>query len=256
MRANNRVLAIGAHPDDIEFMCSGTLKLLRDKGYRIYMGIVAKGDCGSAEYSLEETTRIRRVEAEEAAKMLDAELNILGESDLRIFMDDRTKMKVTEFIRKVDPHIVFTHPRNDYMIDHEVTSMLVRHGCFAAPIPNYITFDPDPAKPIEKIPYLYYFAPFDGMDIYGNTVPQSIYVNVSDLIDFKSKILACHKSQRNWLLKQHGMDMYIENMKRMCRLFGQQSGFEYAEAFVQHRGNAYPADNILKGILKDYVLEK
>ncbi len=256
MNKNKRVLAIGAHPDDVEFMCSGTLKLLKDSGYKIYIGIVSKGDLGSAEYSIVETTKVRRKEALNAAELLDAELTILGESDLRIFMDDKTRMKITEYIRKVEPLIVFTHPPHDYMVDHEVTSNLVRFGCFAAPIPNYLTYDPDPARPIGSIPYLYYFAPIEGKDIYGRFVPQDIYVNISDVIDFKVKMLSLHESQRNWLLKQHGMDKYTESMKNTCKILGERCGFNYAEGFIQHKGNAYPDKNILKDILRDYVFEK
>ena len=46
-KKNNRVVAIEAHPDDVEFMCAGTLKLLKDKGYEIFIGSVANGNCGS-----------------------------------------------------------------------------------------------------------------------------------------------------------------------------------------------------------------
>ena len=256
MKKNRNILAVGCHPDDIEFMCSGTLKLLKDRGYRIYMGIIAKGDCGSAVYNLVDTTLIRRKEAKEAAKLIDAELIMMGESDLRIFFDDMTKMKVTELIRKTDPLIVFTHPHEDYMEDHEVTSRLVRHACFSAPIPNYLTFDKNPAPPTRQIPYLYYFAPIDGKNIYGEFVPQRIYVNITDVVDFKADMLACHRSQKDWLFKQHGMDMYTENMKRTALLYGKDSGFKYAEGFTQHRGNAFPQNNILKEVLGDLLIEK
>ena len=253
---NNRVFAIGAHPDDVEFMCSGTLKLLKEKGFSIYIGIIANGDCGSMVTGLNETTLIRMSEAEDAAKFLGAKLYRMGESDLRIFIDDKTKMKVTEYIRLVNPLIVFTHPHHDYMEDHEVTSRLVRHGCFSAPIPNYVTYAVNPAPVTESIPYLYYFAPIDGRDIYGNFVPQSIYVNVSSVIDFKAEMLSKHKSQRDWLMKQHGMDKYIESMKETAKVYGKDADFEYAEGFIQHRGNAFPQNNILKEILGDIVKEK
>ena len=253
---NNRIFAIGAHPDDIEFMCSGTLKLLKERGFEIYIGIVANGDCGSMVTGLDETTLIRKAEAEAAAGLLGAALYRMGESDLRIFFDDETKMKVTEHIRLVDPLIVFTHPYHDYMEDHEVTSRLVRHGCFSAPIPNYITYSNNPAPRTESIPFLYYFAPIDGTDIYGNFVPQSIYVNITSVIDFKAEMLSKHNSQRDWLMKQHGMDMYIESMKSTAKLYGKEAGFKFAEGFAQHRGNAFPKGNILKEILGDIVVEK
>jgi len=253
---NKNVLAFGAHPDDVEFMCSGTLKLLKEKGYDIIIAVIANGDCGSMIESPESITKIRRAEAINAAKLLNAKFYPLGELDLKIEMNDSTKRKVTEIIRMVDPVIVFTHPHEDYMIDHEVTSKLVKMACFAAPVPNYYTYAVMPAQRTKKIPYLYYWSPLDGRDVYGNFVDQSVYVDVTDVIDFKAKILACHKSQRDWLIEQHGMDKYIEVMKSTAKLYGKRAGFSYAEGFQQHLGNAYPQDNILMEILGDTVRQK
>jgi LmbE family N-acetylglucosaminyl deacetylase len=253
---NKKVLGVGAHPDDVEFMCSGTLKLLKEKGYDIIIAVIANGDCGSMVESSESITIIRRQEAINAAKLLNAKFYPLGERDLRIEINDRTKMKITEYIRMVDPIVVFTHPHEDYMIDHEMTSRIVKIACFAAPVPNYYTYSVMPAPRTKQIPYLYYWSPLVGRDIYGNFVDQSVYVNISDVIDFKAKMLACHKSQRDWLMKQHGMDKYIEVMKSTAKLYGKRAGFPYAEGFKQHLGNAYPQDNILKEILGDIVKER
>jgi len=256
MNDRKRILAVGAHPDDVEFMCSGTLKLLKEKGYKISIGVVANGDCGSMYEDRESITKIRRTEAINAAKMLNADFYPLGEEDLRVELNDRTKMKVTELIRTTDPFIVFTHPHEDYMIDHEVTSRLVRTACFAASIPNYFTRSVMPQPRTSGIPYLYYWAPLEGRDMYGDFAPNRINVNISDTIQFKADMLACHKSQRDWLMEQHGMDKYIETMRETARVYGEYCGFGYAEGFTQHLGNAYPRDNILKEILGDLVKEK
>lgn len=256
MGDNKRVIAFGAHPDDVEFMCSGTLKLLKEKGYKIFICVVANGNCGSMKESQESITKIRREEAINAARLLEAEFYPLGELDLRIEFDNRTKMKVTEYLRMIDPYIVFTHPHEDYMADHEITSKLVRVACFAAPVPNYFTNSVMPHPRTSGIPFLYYWSPLDGNDIYGNFVEQNIYVNVTNTIDFKAEMLFCHKSQRDWLLKQHGIDKYIETMKNTAKIYGVRSGFSYAEGFKQHLGNAYPKKNILKKILGDLVKEK
>ena len=67
-------------------------------------------------------------------------------------------------------------------------------------------------------------------------------------------MLACHASQRNWLLTHHKMDEYLLSMKR----FGAQRGAEiqvgYAEGFRQHLGHGYPQENKLKEILADFVV--
>jgi LmbE family N-acetylglucosaminyl deacetylase len=246
---NRRVLAVGAHPDDVEFMCAGTLKLLKDEGYAIHIGVIANGDCGSASDTQERITMIRREEALNAARLLGAEFVPLGELDLRIDFDDRTRMKVTELIRQVDPAIVFTHAHEDYMADHEVTSRLVRAACFYAPVPNYFTYALAPKARISRIPALYYWSPIEGKNIYGDFVDQRIYVDVSDVVDFKAEMLACHRSQRDWLMKQHNMDKYIETMRDTARRYGKKSGFDFAEGYTQHLGNAYPQENVLEEAL-------
>lgn len=252
---SKRVLAVGAHPDDVEFMCSGTLKLLKDRGYSISLGVIANGDCGSMVEDAENITKIRRGEALDAASLLEADFYPLGELDLRIELKDSTKNKVTELVRTADPLIVFTHPHQDYMIDHEITSVLVKSGCFTAPIPNYFTGSLMPAPRIAHIPYLYYCSPTDGRNIYGDFVEQRIYVDVSSVIQFKEDMLLRHKSQRDWLMKQHGWDSYIETMKETAKRYGKICKFDYAEGFTQHRGNAYPEKNVLKEILGELVKE-
>lgn len=256
MKENNRVLAVEAHPDDVEFMCSGTLYLLKKNGYEISICAIANGDCGSMTESQESITRIRRKEALDAAKLLDAEFFPLGELDLRINFNDKVLMKITECVRKVDPLIVFTHAHEDYMADHEVTSRLVRAACFCAPIPNYFTYSVMPEQRISQVPYLYYWSPLEGKSIYGDFVDQRIYVDIADAIDIKVKMLTCHHSQRDWLMEQHGMDKYIETMRNTAKRYGEVSGFGYAEGYTQHLGNAYPQNNILKEILGDLVKER
>ncbi len=255
-KQNRRIAAIGAHPDDIEFMCSGTLKLLKDAGFELHMGVLANGDCGSMVETQEAITKIRRQEALNAAALLGADFHPMGEQDLRIEFDERTRMLVTEYIRMVDPLIVFTHPHEDYMNDHECTSRLVRHACFAAPIPNYYTNSVSPQQRMEQIPYLYYWNPFMGRDIYGNFAEQKIYVDINSTIGFKKEMLACHKTQRDWLFERHNMDQYIETMREMAVEYGNSCGFKHAEGFKQHLGNAYPQDNVLKKILGDLVKEE
>src|SRR5580765_2680717 len=94
-----RILAVLAHPDDIEFLCAGTLALLADKGHHITIATMTAGDCGSIETSLEETARIRRSEAASAAAVIGAEYICAGFGDLCVFNDDSSRRRTTELIR-------------------------------------------------------------------------------------------------------------------------------------------------------------
>jgi hypothetical protein len=71
-------------------------------------------------------------------------------------------------------------------------------------------------------------------------------VDISGVMDMKEKMLCCHKSQRDWLLKHHGIDEYVAAMKGLGRKRGADIGRDFGEGFRQHLGHAYPQDNTLK----------
>jgi LmbE family N-acetylglucosaminyl deacetylase len=134
------------------------------------------------------------------------------------------------------------------MLDHEMTSLVVRGGAFAAPIPNFLR-DRMPLLPLEQIPYLYYCDPIEGKDALGREVTPGFGIDVSTVFDTKAEMLACHASQRDWLLKHHGMDQYLETMRAWGRHRGEPFGVAAAEGFRQHLGHSYPQDNVLGKLL-------
>lgn len=251
------VLAIGAHPDDVEILCAGTLLLLRQAGHRIHVVTLTLGDCGSRTIPPEDLRAIRRGEAEAAARRLGAGYSTLGFDDFAIFPDDASNRRVTALLREIRPDLVVSHPPQDYISDHEATSRLVRNACFYASAPNYDVGVR--AAATAAIPGLLYAAPLGGADIFGTPVPQSLYVDVSDCMEEKSALLACHASQREWLRAQHGMDEYIDAMRRAGRDLGREASLladreiQYAEGFRQHLGHPYPADNLLAALLPGRV---
>src|SRR4051795_5220019 len=145
-----RILAVHAHPDDLEFQCAGTLALLREAGCSVSMATMTPGDCGSAEHDAEAIAAIRRGEAKAAADLIGAEYVCLEFRDLAIFNDDASRRRVTEALRRARPELVLTAPPSDYLCDHEMTSLLVRDACFTAPIPNYVTRQWEPAPPLAR----------------------------------------------------------------------------------------------------------
>lgn len=254
------MLALGAHPDDIEINCSGTLRQLQKRGMKIHVATMTLGDCGSAELSRQEITARRKQEAERACALLGSTFHCAGSSDFCIFNDDVHNRRVTALFRDVGPDIVFTHSPVDYLLDHETTSTLGRNACFYAPVPNYVTSAYSTARPIRQVPYLYYFDVMQGVDIFGKHVDPEFYVDVSDEIDFKSAMLACHASQREWLLVHHGVDDYLEAMQSWAAARGAEATeagrqkIDYAEAFRQHKGHAYPHNNLLQELLSERVI--
>jgi LmbE family N-acetylglucosaminyl deacetylase len=246
-----RVLAIHAHPDDIEFQCAGTLALLKQKGCPITIATMTAGDCGSAELDSQEIARVRRDEARASADLLGAEYICLEFDDLSIIVDNDSRRRVVEAVRRANPDIVMTAPPSDYMCDHEATSRLVRDACFTAPIPNYSTHQWEPAPPIACIPFLYYVDPIEGTDYYGQPVRPEFLIDISSTFELKQRMLACHDSQRAWLRKQHGIDEYLDRSRRWSEMRGRETGTQYGEGFTQHKGHPYPCDNRLVELLSD-----
>ena len=250
MTKRPRILAIHAHPDDVEFQCAGTLARLKQRDCEIIIATMSPGDCGSAELGPVEIAAVRREEARKAADLLGAEYLCLEFRDMQIIVDNDGRQRVTEAIRQTRPDIVLTAPPVDYMSDHEMTSRLVRDACFTASIPNYDSRRPNPAPATARIPHLYYVDALEGMDWYGQPIPPEFIVDISETFALKRDMLACHASQRGWLLKQHGIDEYLDSCTRWSSTRGKQIGKAYGEAFTQHKGHPYPHDNLLLRLLE------
>src|SRR5262249_22044195 len=196
----------------------------------------------------EEISRVRRAEGARAAALAGAAFHCLEERDLLIFYNERAVEKVTRLLREVRPRVVLTHSPADYMLDHETTSMIVRAATFGAPIPNFLR-ERMPLLPLDQIPHLYYCDPIEGKDSLGREVTPGFAVDVSTVFDTKAEMLACHASQRDWLLKHHGMDQYLEAMRDWAARRGRAHGVAFAEGFRQHLGHSYPQDNLLGQLL-------
>ena len=247
------VVAIHAHPDDIEIQCGGTLLQLKELGCRVSVATMTPGDCGSSEYAAEEISRIRKGEAAAAAELLGAEYTCLEFRDLSIVFDNESRHRVTEYVRRTAPNIILTAPPVDYMPDHEITSALVRDALFNASVPNYRTRQWDPAEPTQRIPWLYFVDPLEGIDHFGNPQPLDFIVDVTSEFARKREMLACHASQREWLRRQHGIDEYLDASERWSRHRGSQVGVEFGEGFRQYKGHPAPTENILETLLQSTI---
>lgn len=239
------ILAIAAHPDDVEFQCAGTLALLHKLGHRIHIATMTAGDCGSMNHGPAEIQAIRRGEAAKAAAVLGAGYTCLEELDLSIEHDAPTRRKVTRLLREVRPDVVITHMPMDYMADHEKTSENVRDACFNASVPNYYMAEHQGTTPTGHVPHLYYMDALESIDRFGERIQPHFYVDISEVMGTKKEMLTCHASQRDWLRDQHGIDEYVMSMERWAEERGREAGVKFAESYRQHLGHGYPHGNVL-----------
>jgi N-acetylglucosamine malate deacetylase 1 len=247
------VLAIFAHPDDAEFLCAGTLAHLAGRGARISIASMTAGDCGSSKLAPGRIAAIRKREAAAAARVIGARYECLNEKDLEIFYGRKALRKLMGIVRRHTPDLVFTHSPADYMVDHETTSRLCQTACFGSTAANFRTGRAGAAKPLERIPHLYYTEPFGQKDIFGRPMPPAIFVDASATLKTKEKMLACHKSQQQWLRAQQGISGMESIAREMARKAGRGGGFRWAEGFRQHLGQGFPQDNFLKQFLGKLV---
>lgn len=236
------VLSLLAHPDDAEFLCAGTMLRLAELGWELHIATATAGDLGSITDDRWQISARRTGEARQAAALAGAQYHCLGEADCFVCYDRPTLRKTYDLFRAVAPTLVFAHPPQDYMRDHEVVHQLARAASFIYAAPNLSDIPPHPGS---RVPYLYYCDPVEGIDVFGQPVRPTTYVDVSAQLSLKTQMLAAHESQRGWLLAHHGMDEYLDAMRRHVAARGAEVGVPAAEAFRQHRGHAYPADDLL-----------
>ncbi len=247
--------AIAAHPDDIEFFMSGTLILLKDAGYEIHYMNVANGCCGTTQYDVETIARMRRGEAMNAAKLIGAVFHDSICDDLAIFYDKPTLAKVASVMRDVAPEIVLTHAPSDYMEDHMNVCRLAVTGAFSRGMPNF-PVDP-PRDPIDGNVTVYHAQPYSHHAPLREPVQPDLFVDVTDVVEKKVEMLACHVSQKQWLDESQGHDSYLETLRQLDRQCGQMSGkFEFAEGWRRHLhlGFCGPDDDPLSDAVASRVL--
>ena len=223
-------MAVGAHPDDIEFMMAGTLILLGEAGWELHVMNVADGACGTADRSRDEIVAIRLEEAREAARRLGATHHAPIAEDLLIFYEREPLAKLAAVVREVAPSILLVPSPVDYMEDHVNTSRLAVTAAFVRCIPNFRTIPP--SAPVSAPVIIYHAMPYGLRDPFGRAVRPGQYVNVTGAMDRKRAALEAHASQRDWLDASQGIGSYVEAMVDMARWMGRMSGaFECAEGW-------------------------
>jgi LmbE family N-acetylglucosaminyl deacetylase len=247
-----RILAFACHPDDVEWQMGGTLALLAERGYEIHVADIG-GEVGHYASNPQEIRARRLRENTAAAAKIGGKFHYAGGHDLEIQYDAAHRRMAVRIVREVDPMIVLSPPPSDYLIDHEETSRLVRNAAYIASVPHYDCGVP--TVPTKRIPYLYYCNAAGGSDIFGRPLPLHFGIDVTSVFPLKREMLACHESQREWLLYHNKFDNYVDTMEEGARQQGKLIGVEFAECYIQHVGQGHPKDNILKEILGGLCVE-
>ncbi|HVN58308.1 MAG TPA: PIG-L deacetylase family protein [Bacteroidales bacterium] len=249
---NKTVLSINAHPDDAEAWNAGTLKLLKDKGYKIVIATMTGGDLGGCNMTMEETARVRYGEAKKAAAVLDAEYYTMGATDGFLYDSKEMRLKVISLIRQVQAGIIFTHLPVDYHSDHRTTALIVE----AAAMVSSLHTVPLPEKPVEITPLLYHSSPLTLSDPLGSEItPPHFLVDVTSVIATKRKMLEYHISQIDLMKHMHKMDDFFGYVLEGNKNYGKMAGVEYAEVYWQHLGGGFQKEPQVQRDLAQFIVK-
>lgn len=244
-------MAIGAHPDDIEFMMGGTLVLLRKAGFETHCLNIANGSCGSAKYTARQLRAIRRKEGKFAAEALGAMHHESLVDDLEVYYERKLLSRLAAAIREVNPSILLVPSPQDYMEDHMNACRLAVTAAFVRGMRNFKT---NPARnPVDTEVTVYHAMPHGLRDPLRRRVIPGAFVETTQIHDIKLTALRQHQSHQQWLETSQGMNHYLTSMEGFAREVGSMSRkFEFAEGWRRrlHYGfcdeNADPLRDSLK----------
>ena len=208
LQGYKKVLVIGAHPDDPESMCAGTMLKLKAMGAEVVAVYLTSGEAGIVGKTHEQARTIRQAEARKACEVLGVRAVFLTQTDGNAEVNKERYAEMKALIEAEEPDMVITHWPIDSHRDHRVCSILV----YDAWRMTGRGFD------------LYYSEVMTGMQTQNFT--PSLWVDVTDYRDKKIEAYLCHESQE----LEGAVKEYHDTMERMR---GMECQAKYAEAFVQ-----------------------
>jgi len=225
---NIDVIAFGAHPDDTELSCSGTLASLVKSGKKVAVIDLTRGEMGSRG-----TPELRKKEAQKAAKILGlyARENI-GLPDTELVNSRDHQKAIIQKIRHYRPHICLIPSVKDRHPDHENASKLLLDAIFYSGLSKIETKGPDGKKQKHFRPsHVLHFLQHDHID-------PDIVFDISDTIEIKEKAIMAFSSQFNVKDPGDEPETYISDpaffdaLRAKAAYFGHMAGYKFAEGFL------------------------
>lgn len=208
LQGYKKVLVIGAHPDDPESMCAGTMLKLKAMGAEVVAVYLTSGEAGIVGKTHEQARTIRQAEARKACEVLGVRAVFMTQTDGNAEVNKERYAEMKALIEAEQPDMVITHWPIDSHRDHRVCSILV----YDAWRMTGRGFD------------LYYSEVMTGMQTQNFT--PTLWVDITDYRDKKIEAYLCHESQE----LEGAVKEYHDTMERMR---GMECQAKYAEAFVQ-----------------------
>jgi len=223
------ILAIGAHPDDVELSCSGTLAKEIDRGKKIGILDLTRGELGTRG-----TPEIRDQEAKDAASILGVSVREnLGFRDGFFINDEAHQLAIIKILRKYQPDIVLCNAITDRHIDHGKGSKLVSDACFLSGLSKIETSLNKDIQNAWRPKSVYHY-------IQWQIIEPDFVVDISGYMDKKMKSVMAYQSQfYDTNSKAPSTPISSKNFKDSIRYraadLGRVIGVEYAEGYTVER---------------------
>lgn len=223
------ILAIGAHPDDVELGCSATLAKEIHKGKKVGLLDLTRGELGTRG-----TAEIRDQEAADAAKILGAEFrHNLGLADGFFVNDKASQLEIIKIIRKYQPEVVLCNAIDDRHIDHGKGSKLASDACFLSGLQKIETIYEGQVQKAWRPKFVYHY-------IQWKNIEPDFVVDVTGFLDMKLETVFAYKSQ----FHQEGANEpetpitstnFRDSITYRAQDLGRLIGTEHAEGFTVER---------------------
>lgn len=217
------IVAIAAHPDDIEAYCAGTLAKFANQGHKVFHAVFTSGNMGDLHADPVTLAATRKAEAQAGADVIGAELIWGGIDDECVYPSEAQRNLMIDIMRETDPDIIITHGPDDYHPDHRYVGQLVFDAYHQKGLPNI----PGPERPACRFGLTQVFHMDYAMGV--AFVPQE-YVDITDFYETKRQMLLKHASQLVSMQEHSGADI-MDMIEVMARFRGLNCGCRYAEGF-------------------------
>jgi len=219
------VVAIGAHPDDVEHSCLGTLLLYRASASATVLTVTTtsgeRGALDDPRVRPSDVARKRQEEAASVAECLGGRYVSFGQPDQYLQDTPGARDWLVNVLRGARADVVFAPPPVDYHLDHMVTSQLAYHATVVASNGAVQTEHP----PLDRPPALFYVEPVAGLEW-----QPTHYVDISQVFERKCALLRLHASQMTAMRAFAGWDL-VHYCQVVNAFRGLQCGAQYAEAY-------------------------
>ncbi|MDH3252215.1 MAG: bacillithiol biosynthesis deacetylase BshB1 [Ignavibacteria bacterium] len=219
------VLAIGAHPDDIELSCGGTIVKLKKQGKRVGIADLTEGELGTRG-----SRELRAQEANTAARILGVDVRLnLHMTDGHIDLSQENRLKIIELIRTVQPEILLFPHWLERHPDHEHAHRLCREAWFYSGLEKIVTtVDGKSQEPFRPRSYYHYMQTYE-------FVP-SFIIDISEEYEQRKQSVAAYESQfhnpasldRETFLSS---PEFLKMMEARFEYYGDRIGRKYGEPF-------------------------